>query len=338
MQYVIYLKTTNRCNLCCQHCYNDVMKDTCLDMSKSMIADVIKYIHQRSAAIDKNDNIYVIFHGGEPLLTDVSLLNQIVDECGDLTNVQFTITTNLVYELTPAVFSFFQKMKTMNRPAISTSWDYKIRFIDKQEDKWISNINMLQKNGIDVFPIISTSKYLISDISATSVFQFFDYLHITRINFERLTNTGRASYNDVIPCNRDVDKWLFDAYLASKNYHINVGLFQAIEESINNHSLIGCRLRKCQKYVTTINPDGTIAGCPNTADQTFGTIYNEDVSKRQHCISAEENKMTECYLCKYFRYCNGECFQLKSDSSGCPGLKMTIEHILNQHDNNAPLH
>ena len=156
MQYVIYLKTTNRCNLCCQHCYNDVMKDTCLDMSKSMIADVIKYIHQRSAAIDKNDNIYVIFHGGEPLLTDVSLLNQIVDECGDLTNVQFTITTNLVYELTPAVFSFFQKMKTMNRPAISTSWDYKIRFIDKQEDKWISNINMLQKNGIDVFPIIST--------------------------------------------------------------------------------------------------------------------------------------------------------------------------------------
>ena len=39
-------------------------------------------------------------------------------------------------------------------------------------------------------------------------------LGISTVNFERITLTGRATMNNVKPTNREVDDWMYAAYLA----------------------------------------------------------------------------------------------------------------------------
>ena len=330
MQHIIYLKTTNRCNLKCQHCYNEIMSFAQADMSVDEIDNVIVYIRNKLNRINKNDKILVIFHGGEPLLTDIAVLEKIMCNFRNENNISFTITTNLIYELNDQIVSFFKRLCINGIPTISTSWDYKIRFKSyKQEEKWICNVKQLLKEKINVFPIVSLTKYVIADIQPIALFQFFKSIGVSRINFERLTCTGRAAKFDIIPTNRDIDNWLFQAYKLAKQQKISVNLFESIEEAIYNNALIGCKSRKCQKYVTTINPDLTIAGCPNTANKTFGTIFNESQDLRSCAEIEEEIKKNECYVCKYFKYCNGECFQLKHDKTGCPGLKKIMDYVIN---------
>lgn len=86
----------------------------------------------------------------------------------------------------------------------------------------------------------------------------------------------------------------------------------------------------CQKLVTTINPDGSLAGCPNTANScVFGSVFGGiDKDKFSSSCCKEDTKNQMCLMCKYFRYCNGECFQLQWDETGCPGLRSVMGRIL----------
>jgi len=89
------------------------------------------------------------------------------------------------------------------------------------------------------------------------------------MNFERITKTGRARECDITPLNIDVDKWLHSAWKTNKEYKMHVPLFDSIEQSCRGF-LIGCRARQCMKTVITVNPDGSVAACPNTANNVIG--------------------------------------------------------------------
>jgi len=69
-------------------------------------------------------------------------------------------------------------------------------------------------------------------------------LSIANVNFERLTLTGNASDGKLKPTNREIDEWLFNAYLIAKENNVKVPLFEGIENSIDGF-LVGCRARKC---------------------------------------------------------------------------------------------
>lgn len=86
-------------------------------------------------------------------------------------------------------------------------------------------------------------------------------------------------------------------------------LFDTLEEAVRNKNYIGCRKRQCVKEVVTINPDGTISGCPNTYDIIFGTVFGEVNASNIACeLHKEHIKNCNCYVCKFFEYCNGECY------------------------------
>ena len=167
-------------------------------------------------------------------------------------------------------------------------------------------------------------------------------LGVPNLNFERLTRSGRAEENadELMPTNKQVDEWLCEAYRELKtnpkwNFYIPIldGLEWAAEGEF-----IGCRARMCTANVRTFNPDGSIATCPNIPLDNYGNINKvkticdvtdklEGTKAYKELLNRERTKNDECYLCDYYSVCNGDCFQLAWDETGCPGLKKTITEV-----------
>lgn len=328
----VYLKLTNGCNLKCKHCYNEQMYNHS-KMSDDIICKAIAYIN----GLALKEKIQVQLHGGEPFLLKAE---KIKDICNRLnSNIEINATTNLMYKLSPQILDIFKQFTPVysNNPLVQTSWDYSIRFSSKnQELLWESNVKTLLQNSIDVQVAICITKLLIENITPAQLFNYFSNFGIKYINFERLTLNGNTALNSqLMPSNKSLNAWLLDAYKISKQNNILIQLFESIEKSINGE-LIGCRARKCTQNVITINPDGSIASCPNTAHMPFDSITCDLEEKRnaqqKHVlwIKKEEIRNQKCYTCKYYKYCNGDCFQLSWDETGCPGLKSIYEYIINE--------
>lgn len=154
-------------------------------------------------------------------------------------------------------------------------------------------------------------------------------LGISTVNFERITLTGRATMNNVKPTNRDVDDWMYAAYLVKDKLQMKIPIIDALVESFESNLLLGCRCRNCTSTVRTINPDGTIAMCPNTANVIIGDVHGSSYNEVAliEC-NKERYKRTECYICEYCQYCNGECYQLNADDTGCPGCIKIMKDLM----------
>lgn len=338
MTYTIYIKPTNRCNLKCDHCFNEIMQNHD-DIDDRTLERSIQWINN---FIDShpNDDIDCQLHGGEPCLYSIDKLNGVVDRVNN--RARWSITTNLVYQLTDKHIELFKRMQPYHNNddiVIQTSWDHSIRFKSpKQQALWEDNVRVVVGQGITVQPTVCITSYIINSVSPADLFDYMIALGVTQINFERLTNTGRAvgqiaiidkhQYN-LIPTNKQTDQWLFDAYKTSKlpkYQHITIPIFQGVEQSIKGE-LLGCRARKCMQTVYTINPDGSIGGCPNTACYAPNNV-NTIQWVENKLIKKEQIQQISCLSCQYYQYCNGECFQLKHDDTGCPGMKSIYQYLL----------
>ena len=68
MNYTIYLKLTNRCNLKCDHCFNEMMNNH-NDMNDIVIKKSIQWINDFTQN-HCNDDVGCQLFGGEACLTD----------------------------------------------------------------------------------------------------------------------------------------------------------------------------------------------------------------------------------------------------------------------------
>lgn len=286
------------------------------------------------ATKNNNDRIICQLHGGEPLVyKDLQLVIDNVKRTQQCSNVMWSVTTNLVYKLKPVHYQLFDLMNAFGDQTrfIQTSWDYSIRFEnDKQLQLWEHNVKTLIDRGIVVQPTVCVTNLLINDITPKQLIDYIRSLGCNSVNFERITDTGRAVDNHLRPYNCDLDRWLFDAFCYSQSIpNFTVPLFEGVVQSVKGE-LLGCRARRCMSTVTTYNPDGTVGGCPNTMNSPYGTIDKIDNIKKVIWIEKEQTYNPICYTCEYFRYCNGDCFQLSWDNTGCPGMKSIYDYLFNQ--------
>lgn len=324
---IVYLKLTNRCQLTCQHCYNSVCEK--IDMSEETLEKATNFI----CNIAGEHEVEVSLHGGEPMLyKNLTHLNQMVDKM-KAANVYVSATTNLVYQLTEELKELFHKFTQQDgEKLLLTSYDVALgRFSYDQRTKWINNVKELIAEGIDVQPIMSLHKLGMKYYSTPAQLLFF-YKHelgLKRCNFERLTRSGKAedNANRLIPTNREVEDWLIKLYEANKLYNLEIPLLLGLEDAIDGY-LTGCRARQCTQNVITINPDGTIATCPNMpldiVKDLDGNVYAD---KTLHICNMETIRHHACFLCEHFHECNGDCFQLSWDDTGCPGLPKLISKM-----------
>lgn len=333
IQKHIYIKTTESCNLKCQHCYIGKYRNQyqLFDENKT-ISWLKSYLN--IFKIPEKD-ILISFHGGEPFLCSLDKIKKVT---ASFPKANFNATSNLCFNLTQEHIDFIKNTfydRFYRTPYIKTSWDYKIRFKNiEQYNLWYNNIKLLQSNGIDVTVTICLTSLLIKEVEPSQLLEFFQNLEINSLNFERLTENTTIKKN-LIPDYTLQDNYLYELFrLNEERFGFNIILFEDIKRAVKDEIFNGCRKRKCMQEVLTINANGSIGGCPNTAlIEPFSFIHKNplDLIKNQcqQCLIEKENlRHPECYTCNLFQFCNGDCHQLSWQNGICPAPKQIYNYLL----------
>lgn len=319
----VYVKTTETCNLNCAHCFTSGINGRKIYFDPKKTAG---WINQ----LDTKDNaIHLEYHGGEPMLAPMKDLmefyNLTKNQWGD--RCTHGITTNLVYKLKPEHIDFFD---LLDGGSIGTSWDPNIRFgNEKQRQLWEDNVRELTDMGFFVKCFISVSV----DVVRMDPKEIADYMHslgIQAISYERLTHNGNAELNlDIFPHNAELDMWWMEMHKTAQDHPVeNVFMETVYGKFQDNQFGLGTFCRDCEQKLFTINADGTVAGCPNSAPTDwYGHIDTparevKSSPKRMEVISCEMHERDpRCYRCPVFMYCKSDCHQLEWMGDVCPAPK-----------------
>lgn len=331
---LIYLKTTETCNLNCKHCFTSGTNGAKIYWDHVKVANWLQRLSKETAA---SPHVHLEFHGGEPFLADLDSLQYVYDNCQDLwTSQSWGITTNLTFKLTEDKIAFIQG-PLGNR--VGTSWDPDIRFANpKQYDLWRKNVQTLVDLGVTVKLFVSVTKGTVA-MNPLDLLEWIRDLGVKELALERLTGNGNALLHpEIFPTNLEQDRWFLKMHEQSETAGARSWFENEFFETIYSKFETGFTgggtfCRDCEEKLFTVNADGTVAGCPNSApEQSFGTI-EQDIQdllispQRLENIACERSRDPRCYECDVFQYCNSDCHQLEWQGDICGAPKSLMRHL-----------
>jgi radical SAM protein with 4Fe4S-binding SPASM domain len=339
---MIYLKTTETCNLNCLHCFTNGSRGAKIYWDHVKVADWITRLSKES----NSNHVHLEFHGGEPFLADISSMQYVYDNCQDLWPSQsWGVTTNLTFKLTQDKIDFIMGPLGAR---LGTSWDPDIRFTSpKQYDLWRKNVQTLHELGATIKLFISVTKGTVA-IEPIELLEWVRDLGVKEMSLERLTMNGSANdHLHIFPTNLEQDAWFLKMHQQSKEHNAREWFDNEFLETVyskfeKGFTAGGTFCRDCEEKLFTVNANGTIAGCPNSApEQAFGHIDDTITDLltnpiRIHNIACERSRDPRCYSCEVFQYCNSDCHQLEwqNDVCGAPKALMTELAFINTHNSN----
>jgi radical SAM protein with 4Fe4S-binding SPASM domain len=322
---VFYIKTTETCNLNCSHCFTSGIHGRKIFFNPEKTADFVnEFIGEK---------IHIDFHGGEPFLApleDMYKFHKIIDAVFGC-EATFGATSNLTYKLSQEKIDFMTKV--LNK-RIATSWDEGIRWKDKKQYQlWKKNVKELISRGFEVKVFISMNTALMLR-NPKDILDMLKDLGIREVAFERLTVDGSAIRNpDIFPTNKEVDDWIYEMSLVNdRDYFDNVlleSIYAKFETGDNRQSTF---CRECEKFMYTVNADGTIAGCPNSAPTAHYAHIEDDIlditgNESRSCMIVKESYIDpRCIKCPVFGECGGDCYKLQWDTQ-CPAPKKLMTSL-----------
>ena len=341
-ELLIYLKTTETCNLNCSHCFTSGSKGAKIYFDPVKVTD---WLHRLHKELPLSPNVHCEFHGGEPFLADLADMQNVYDNSKYIwPSMSWGVTTNLVFKLDQAKIDF---IKGPLNGHVGTSWDPDIRFANpRQYDLWRKNIQLLQAEGITIKLFVSITTGTIA-IEPIELLEWVKELGVQSLALERLTHNGSANENPhIFPTNIEQDAWFLKMHQQIKQYDARGWFQNEFFENIyskfeKGYTGAGTFCRDCEEKLFTLNADGTIAGCPNSApEQAFGHI-NDDVhtllygEKRLDVIACERSRDPRCYECPVFSHCGGDCHQLAWQDEVCGAPKSMMRELagINTHKN-----
>ena len=330
MSKVIYVKTTDTCNLNCQHCFTSGRNGSKTQWDWEQTQRwVNEFLTQHP-----DDQVHLELHGGEPFLVSLDTLERFVAPYKDDKRVSLGATTNLVYRLTDRHVAF---IKDVLGYRVGTSWDGGIRFEnEKQKALWLRNVKQLRDEGVTIKLFVSVTSELVAQ-PVEDFLSLMGEIQPDEIALERLTSNGNATqHNDIFPDNERQDNWylsLFKAYKAG-NYPFEITTLDIIEERLQaNLVKVDTNCRNCEQNLVTINADGGLSGCPNAAmTNVYGNV-NEEVEAylssegRISEIGKELDFHPNCLQCDVFDVCGGDCHRLSWQGNRCGGLKNLLRYL-----------
>jgi radical SAM protein with 4Fe4S-binding SPASM domain len=331
---MFYLKTTETCNLNCKHCFTNGTSGPKVFWNTDLVIDWIKRF---SSQIKKDDTLHCEFHGGEPFLVPVEQLIKVHEETKKfIPNASWGITSNLTFKMYDEHFDFIEKYLD-NR--IGTSWDPDIRFSSpKQYDLWRKNVETLVNKGVTVKLFISVTTSTIK-MEPIDLLEWVRDLGVKEMSLERLTNNGNAKlYPEIFPLNKEQDAWFLKMHEQSnlnnsRSWFDNEFLETVYDKFETGFVRGGTFCRDCEEKIFTLNADGSISGCPNSAPEfQFGSITDpiENLINspiRLNTIACERSGNELCYSCDVFEYCGGDCHQLSWQDDICGAPKSLMQHL-----------
>ena len=125
---MVYLKTTETCNLNCSHCFTNGINGRKIYFNPEK---TIKWLESLKVGLPHMESLHVEFHGGEPFLAPIKNMQRVYDEVNPLfDNISWGATSNLVFKIDDEKLNF---MRTVLNKRIGTSWDPKIRFANEKQ-------------------------------------------------------------------------------------------------------------------------------------------------------------------------------------------------------------
>jgi len=187
---MVYLKTTETCNLNCDHCF------TSGKFGRKIYFDVdrtIDWFARLSDSMSNKPDLHIEFHGGEPFLAPLEDMQRAYDEISKhWPNASWGITTNLVHKLTPEKLEFID---TVLGKRIGTSWDPKIRFDNiNQRILFEENIKLLLGRGVTIKLFVSLTKDVVN-MEPIELLMYVKGLGVQEMDIERVTKNGHATRN-----------------------------------------------------------------------------------------------------------------------------------------------
>lgn len=332
-ELLIYLKTTETCNLNCSHCFTNGSRGAKIYWDHVQVSDWL----QRLSVNSPKPHVHLEFHGGEPFLADLSSMQYVYDNCKDLWDSQsWGVTTNLTFKLTPEIIDFIMGPLGAR---IGTSWDPDIRFDNpKQYDLWRKNVQTLHDLGVDIKLFISVTKGTVA-MEPIDLLEWVRDLGVKEMALERLTGNGNALLHpEIFPTNIEQDAWFLRMHEQSmaagaREWFDNEFLETVYAKFETGYTAGGTFCRDCEEKLFTLNADGTIAGCPNSAPElAFGHIRDQipdllSNPQRIENIACERSRDPRCYECNVSQYCGGDCHQLEWQGDVC-GAPKTLMRTL----------
>lgn len=324
----VYLKTTETCNLNCDHCFTNGRNGAKVffnpDKSIAFLSQLFSLQRVKGGRI--------LFHGGEPMLAPIQDMRKVYNYFkANYSNVEFGIQTNLTYKLTDERLEFLNDL--FLKTGLGTSWDHEIRFESfEQMLLWEKNVRTLVDAGHKISVMVSLHKKLIETYSAKDLCLYFSDLGIKHVLFERITSNGNATLNpDIQPQNKDLDQWLLQMYedtIEHKLYkRIHNMFLEEIAIAVLKEEHTANRCRNCEQSLFTINATGTISGCPNSAPTEFWGDINKPLDESLNApgrictILCETEKNSVCKTCPVNMICNGDCHRLPWQENICAAPK-----------------
>jgi len=331
---MVYLKTTETCNLNCSHCFTSGTSGRKIYWDHNKTIEWIKRLAKYAPDVE---HIHLEFHGGEPFLVPLETMQECWECCNGLwPSMSWGATSNLTFKLTDEIIDFI-KGPLGNR--IATSWDPTIRFAnEKQSDLWKKNVKTLIDQGVTVKLFVSVTTQLLN-IEPIDLLKFAKDLGVKEMDLERLTLNGSATLHpEIFPTNLEQDAWFLKMYHQTiehdaRDWVSNDFLENILAKFETGFIRSGTFCRDCEEKLFTINADGTIAGCPNSAPEDhFGNMEQSieeliNSTQRINNIACERQMNKNCYNCEVFGYCGGDCHQLEWQNGICGAPKSLMKHL-----------
>lgn len=280
------------------------------------------------------DKYHFELHGGEPFLLPAQDLKRItagIRTHGPISS-SISATTNLVYTLTDELRWFIKN----DLQALGTSWDNGIRFAnEKQEALWRKNLKTILSDGMDMTLNVSVTRSVIG-MDQQELLMFLRDTGVQRVQFERITSNGSAVNNSpLFPSNTEINEWYLKLHEASEKLNARDWFYNAALENVyakteKNINRAGTFCRNCEDSIFTVNANGSIAGCPNSApSEAYGHIAEEietlfQKPKRLDVVVSECLGNDACLACPVYTYCGGDCHRLAWEGAVCAAPKLLM--------------
>lgn len=321
-ELTIMWRLTNDCNVNCDYCFL-CSHGTGTRMDDGLVDQTIEYIKTQN-------KVNLIISGGDPGLLDPKWVLDIVHRVRPyVQEIQFQ--TALLYKITDAHLELFKacdlimvsvdglRLNTTNRGLL-----------------FEHNMQLLADNNIQLGMLWLLTKSLITKCSPQFMFNYCRQHKVVTFDFWTLYKNHHMpeeTFHKLRAINREVNEWIYKAYLEwekIKDCGIVCNVFDAMEQAlVGNHYY--CHSRHCNQYQQSINYDGSIACCDFRYNTLYGTVSNQDLTKKQIWITKEQELPFHCVNCPYLKYCKGGCYHLYHDGTDCGIPHKIFEYLITKY-------
>lgn len=293
--------TTLACNIRCEYCYQNPMRDA---GNVGLPLNIIKV----KDALTKAKTDFSLF-GGEPLLNPIDRLEEMFD-FGLKTYGKNGIQTNGIL-ITQAHLDLFKKYRVHMGVSIDGPHPINsVRCLEIETHKTLSAISEATRQGISVSVIVTI--HLESLKNENLLMNFVEWLHINKvnaINFHPLEVDGCSGLALSDEQNLRLYKEL---YHKTKNYGINVHPFVDIESQLRGVGFSNCTWHACDPLTTRavqgVAGDGELYNCGRTnKDGVNWRKVGSEGFERYAALYQTPQEYGGCKDCRYWFACKGQC-------------------------------